>query len=232
MADQFSSTNNRLFVAGFMRGYRVWSKPQQFMAPLLASVAHAYVWLYGRNLAECMQLQEPGGTCCASCIEGRRIRLELLKGHKVPSINGPCTECGFYAIFDPDSAMNYGGRYLFPRGGQTYGSIKATGNVVVGERGFRAQIAEIEALAGETAQAAAEYYGVPWYSSLDGLAVDFPPQDPGDFGDSKGDNANNTIGKHTGTSDAGDGAAVAEVAGTSVYSALGDSNGDKTDVGA
>lgn len=228
MADQFSSTNNRLFVAGFMRGYRVWSKPQQIMAPVLGSVAHAYVWLQGRNLAECMQLQEPGGTCCANCAEGWRIRLELLRGHKVPSINGPCTECGFYAIFDPDSAINYGGRYLYPRGGQTYGSIKATGNVVIGERGFRAQIAEIEALAGDTAQAAAEYYGVPWYSSLDGLAVDYPPQDPGSLA---GDGRNSAVGERNGASDAGDGAAVAEVAGNSIYVAAGDGDGDRTDVG-
>jgi hypothetical protein len=56
-----------------------------------------------------------------------------------------------------------------------YGSIKATGTVIIGTKGFRAQYAEIEALAGPDAEPYAKYYDVPWFpEGIESLARAFP----------------------------------------------------------
>lgn len=181
--EPFSSKDSRLFVAGFARGYRAWSVlPALDLS--LRSLSYVYSWLPGRNLAQCMnvetyrQMATPDArgnwNCCGSCAEGARERLALLEGHRIPSVNfGPCNTCGFYAIHYPDF-MGLD-KYLI-QGSVVYGSIKATGNVVIGERGFRSQIAEVEALAGPGAKASAAHYNVPWYPTLDELSVEYPPQ--------------------------------------------------------
>jgi hypothetical protein len=56
-----------------------------------------------------------------------------------------------------------------------FGSFKATGIIVEGERGFRAQIGEVEALVGLGAAAWAEKYNVPLVLTLEALAERFPP---------------------------------------------------------
>jgi hypothetical protein len=184
MKEPFDNDSSRLFVAGFARGYRAWSvRPEIDLA--LRSVSYVYSWLPGKNLAECQSFmylrqlagEREGQRCCDVCatLAKQRLREYEDEGHRAPSINSAsCNTCGFYALHSPDPGD--GGGYL-TRGNAAYGSIKAQGNVVIGEKGFRAQIAEVEALAGKVAKASAGYYNVPWYPDLAALAVDYPPQE-------------------------------------------------------
>jgi hypothetical protein len=105
--------------------------------------------------------------------------LERLEAHGVPSSDCPeCNQCGFYALHTVGMFGDIVHRYIpQPRPANlVFGTIKATGRVIIGEFGFRAQYAEIEALAGDHAKPFAETYNVPWIpGGPQELAEAFPP---------------------------------------------------------
>jgi hypothetical protein len=110
-------------VPGFVRGFRSWMLDKDF--PLLRSVSRPYVWQPGQNEASCAL-----ANCdCWHC----RPRADKRLPHAAPSLK--CS-CGFYA------------RHLDWRHGYSgiEGIIRASGNIILGTGGFRAQIAEVEAL--------------------------------------------------------------------------------------
>jgi hypothetical protein len=195
------SGEERPLVAGFMHGFRAWrpapvpfgSRPVREGAKLRSSNAF-YVWTQGRNTAACNSIDnmrhdltqwdriyqkncQCGG--CPSYDEQLARALDQfsrLLAHQIPS-NGPdCKACGFYALHNLRQFREAvaGHMYIGPAA-TIYGSIKATGTVIIGTKGFRAQYAEIEALAGPNAEPYAKYYDVPWFpEGLDSLARAFP----------------------------------------------------------
>lgn len=117
--------------------------------------------------------------CCEIC-SAKAIQMlnRFPNDHTSPSAPSEdstyCGTCGFYAFHAPGKPLT---RSIYlPSLGESLivGSIKATGFIVVGELGFRAQYAEIEALCGLGAEPSAEHYGVPWFSTMDELAEHFP----------------------------------------------------------
>jgi hypothetical protein len=195
------SGEEKPLVAGFMRGYRAWrpapvpfeSRPVREGEKLRSSNA-SYVWARGRNVAACNsivymrdnlahwdRISQNHCRCggCGSYDEQLARRLDQfsrLLAHQIPS-NGPdCKTCGFYALHNLRQFREAvaGHMYIGPAA-TIYGSIKATGAVIIGTKGFRAQYAEIEALAGPNAEPYAKYYDVPWFpEGLDSLARAFP----------------------------------------------------------
>jgi hypothetical protein len=185
-------------VAGFLRGYRAWV----IGAVLLRSTSMVdNFWTVGRNTAFCGTLDDIKNSrlyCgCTLCVEGRKHDLEKLSEHLTPSTNCPlCDQCGFYAMHTPAMYMEAANRY-FSQSGRTliFGSIKATGRVVIGKKGFRAQYAEIESLSdfhGEPPRRKhyARTYDVPWIEGgAEALLERFPviPVDGVDYNTLKAD---------------------------------------------
>lgn len=85
-----------------------------------------------------------------------------------PAPRAKCT-CGFYARHTPFSPSFYTA---------IAGVIKASGRVILGTAGFRAQYAEIEALyfpPGWGTPTMLDQYNVPIYRDFDAMVQDFPP---------------------------------------------------------
>lgn len=122
-----------------------------------------------------------------------------LKGHKTPSAGPPCAGCGLYAFHHPDRFVDNQG--TLPTNFETMpelyllGSVRATGTIIVGSKGIRAEKMEVEALTVAfrpgaeinrlrlEAQAQAihslwyfgKQFGVPVYGDMDQLLRNHPP---------------------------------------------------------
>jgi hypothetical protein len=145
---------------GFLRGYRTWNIRR---TGALAAVWAAYTYTQGVNEATC----GPSATGILS--------LATMRHEDVPRWG--CS-CGFYAAY---KTVPY--EYI---GNPIWGSIKATGRILVGTRGFRAQKVEVEALCVnpgarytlvEDAKRTGDHYGVPVFHDLDAMLAEFPPHD-------------------------------------------------------
>jgi hypothetical protein len=161
-----------LTVPGEITGYRSW-KPlmSQQIEPALCAYTQGYIWKPGLNVAECLR----GGT------------LYGYRPHR-PMPSKDCT-CGFYArSVDDDHGYNIG----------ISGVIKASGRVILGATGFRAEFARIVALYSdtgyntylenhavnswtmtwrETQLRCAARYGVPLFNNFQEAVEAFPPDD-------------------------------------------------------
>ena len=162
MSNDYGDRNSeREVVPGVLRGYRTW----QFDGThLVACNFDGVRWLPGRNEAVCMRDED------CKCIHCDRVRKErgtvARQTHLAPQ--GDCT-CGFYAKHKP------GG---YDTRGTFIGIIKAYGKVILGTLGFRAQYAEIEALAihhviGRLSGLA--QYEVPIFADPRVMVEQFPP---------------------------------------------------------
>jgi hypothetical protein len=159
-------------VPGTLRGYRAWriERDWRFLGlhnTGLTALSHrGFVWSSGEPVqAQCSPFLHcfcGEGEGCFSCAK--------TKHHDAPVAN--CS-CGYYATYDPEHYKeNTGlGHYYI------HGCIKAYGRVSLGSRGFRAQYAEVEAVWGRFARAAARRYGVPWFRSQERMLEHFPKQD-------------------------------------------------------
>ena len=156
-------------VPGTLRGYRAWraDKDWRFLGlhntGLLALGDSRYVWNSQQTLrATC----RPGWLCecgfCHVCKSGGY--------HRSPAEG--CS-CGYYATYDADHYKQHVGLF----GSHIHGCIKVWGRVSLGTFGFRAEFAEVEALYGYRARAAARRYHVPWFRTQERMLAQFPPQD-------------------------------------------------------
>lgn len=114
------TSDSTTLVPGFVRGFRAWALGFSSNVPTLAGAVHSgYLWQPGRNKAECRV-----GSFGAH--DGRPISI---------GVPDPHCSCGLYARFADDRHGYIGVK----------GIVKATGNIVLGTEGFRAQYAEVEA---------------------------------------------------------------------------------------
>jgi hypothetical protein len=136
MAEKFSGTSREL-VPATLRGFRSW----RVEGSRLIAVVRNYTWDVGINTAR--------------CYFGDALRLpQDVHSEEIPSKD--CT-CGFYAcysFFNSNIPM-----------ADIFGSVKASGLVVIGTEGFRAEKVEVEALwsTNRRHQYIADRYGVPFY---------------------------------------------------------------------
>lgn len=166
-------------VPGTLRGYRCWRYD---------SVNHEFHPLHvqlgpwrcpGVTVARCSSEPE---FCADEFTEEEMEQLlgpQLHSNWQVPPPVPGCM-CGIYATYSLDTY-----RYHLPRPWEFYdgitnaivhGTIRASGKIVLGDHGFRAQKAEIEALWGRPARAAARVHELPWFWRKKTFLKEFPPQ--------------------------------------------------------
>jgi hypothetical protein len=155
--------DGRPLVAGSLRGYRTWRLQRRGSSARgdslpLTSVTRRVVW--GPSLtASCTPeaMAHPG--------QGPAI---LIGDHAAPAAG---CRCGIYGWYDPnDTGMLRAG---------VFGVVEASGLVVMGERGFRAERARIVAVVSRNRRlaAACEQAGIAVYRRRRDLVRDCPPED-------------------------------------------------------
>lgn len=159
MSTEYSLKETELF-PGTLRGYRSWRVYKEGLRP---PVLQAYNWDH--------VFWEPGVNQ-ATCVVTRDVIGPGKTVHPRPQ-DAPvqaCT-CGFYATYD----------FSFPVAGMNSirGSIKASGRIILGTNGFRAEKVEVEALYRYTTdgfgQTLATMYNVPLFRTQAALEEAFPP---------------------------------------------------------
>jgi hypothetical protein len=162
----------RPLVAGTLRGYRTWRPLTRWAhvpdgaLPLAAVTQRHVVW---------------GTTLSARCTLPAGVP-EPPIGFDHPAPSAGCT-CGIYAWYEPDDTGILTAR--------VFGVVQASGVVLMGDRGFRAQHAEIVAVVTRNRRlaAACEEAGIRVYRRRSELLDDFPPEDvSGLIGDADDDN--------------------------------------------
>ncbi|HZR12357.1 MAG TPA: hypothetical protein VFC33_03830 [Acidimicrobiia bacterium] len=190
----------RPLVAGTLRGYRTWRPLTRWAhipdgaLPLAAVTQRHVVW---------------GTTLSARCTLPAGVP-EPPIGFDHPAPSAGCT-CGIYAWYEPDDTGILTAR--------VFGVIQASGVVLMGDRGFRAQHAEIVAIVTRNRRLAlaCEEAGIRVYRRRSELLDDFPPEDvSGLIGDTDDDRAGADPGTEHADGDAprtGDGDVEIEVSG-------------------
>lgn len=202
LGDDFSV---RPFVAGAIYGLRSFQVTPDFH---LKAVSYDYLWSPGLNVAACARNQDNyainasqidsgtnGETFELSfrgsqkpAIEWDDVRKKLIlhvlsyqmlpdtpeTRHQVAQLD--CS-CGFYGYFDATAADTY------HRPGHVYGVIKGYGRVTVGDRGFRAEKAELVALIREGgsfkfSQSISAYPDIPTFDTILQALAKFPLSTP------------------------------------------------------
>jgi hypothetical protein len=155
--------SGRTLVAGSLRGYRTW-RLQRRRAPLcdgslpLTSVTRRVVWT--PTLTACCT---PKGTANqgpgSSTLEG---------DHQAPTVG---CRCGIYGWYDPADTGMVSAR--------VFGVIEASGLVLMGERGFRAERTRVVAVVTRNRRLAAvcDRAGIAVYRRRRDLVRDYPPED-------------------------------------------------------
>lgn len=149
----------RALVPGTLRGYRTWRlqrRPPADGALPLTSVTRRVGWPV---------------TLSAECTPPEPLTDGLPEGagaHRAPTAG---CRCGIYAWYDPDDADILRAR--------VFGVVQASGLVVLGERGFRAERATIAAVVTRNRRLAraCERAGVAVYRRKRDLLADHPPED-------------------------------------------------------
>jgi len=162
-----------LTVPGEVTGYRAWRPVLGETVPALSAYTNDYRWQPGKNTA--------------SCNSGNYYALR--KEHNNVSPDKACT-CGFYARTEDD-------QHGYSLG--IDGVIKASGRLILGQTGFRAEFARIVALYknplwderigrrsinegyaenwDELLSATSERYAIPIFQSFKEASEAFPPED-------------------------------------------------------
>lgn len=155
----------RPLVAGTLRGYRTWrgltrwTQVPEGSLPLTAVTQRGVIW-------------SPVLTARCSPLKLRRPpdagAQDPAADHRAPS---PGCTCGIYAWYEPEDAGILNAR--------VFGAIQASGVVLMGDRGFRAERARIVAVVTRNRRlcAACEEAGIAVYRSRRSLLRDYPPED-------------------------------------------------------
>ncbi|MBV8951533.1 MAG: hypothetical protein JOZ99_11705 [Actinobacteria bacterium] len=151
----------RPFVAGTLRGYRTWhpltrwSKVPDGSLPLAAVAQRDVVW---------------PPTLTARCIPPRFAGDVGMVQTKHDAPRSGCT-CGIYAWYDPVDAGIFNAR--------VFGAVQASGLILMGDRGFRAERARITAIVTRNRRiaAACSDAGIAVYRHRRDLIREHPPED-------------------------------------------------------
>jgi hypothetical protein len=182
---------------GFLRAYRSWdcdccSENDGWLTRILTGrvAAHlesvyvgSHCWRPGVNAAQCAQF----GTRFSATSVSEMLAALYPPGRRpkrcfwdmrpncrwAPDGNGAAgldCQCGFYGTHG-----DFPSDYIYTR--SIHGSFKATGRVILGKKGIRAEKAEVEALVGGGKHAGdlADRFGVPLFRTRAALLKKFPP---------------------------------------------------------
>jgi len=164
---------------GTLRGYRAWSVMQSStgpfdLAPINSHQVKIKAWNGIKATAECGHRAR----VWTSNTPGEWENEWVVSTHEAPKFNCSCGLYARYADLDDDG---------FPQNYPVYGSIKASGRIILQERGFRSQFAEVEALClgpsihggslWEGIRMFGHLHNIPVFYSMRELQKEFPPAD-------------------------------------------------------
>jgi hypothetical protein len=157
----------RELVPGSLRGYRTWwrvgrrARVPEGMLPLTAVTRRHILW---------------SPALSADCTEGKAAvsgapPVDVAERHRAPAA---WCECGIYGWYDPDDTA-----MLDPGALGVFGVIQASGLVLMGDSGFRAEHAQIIAVVTRNRRVAAacEAAGIAVYRRRRDLLREYPPDD-------------------------------------------------------
>lgn len=122
-------------VAATLRGYRSWQLKKYKGKPALGSMGVATHWETKRLEAKCVT---SGAGSMPPYVWGGMVRGEMPpKNHSSPEI---ACRCGIYGWYEPEWALK-------EHAGPILGVVEYSGKILLGTKGFRAEKAEIVALA-------------------------------------------------------------------------------------
>jgi hypothetical protein len=155
---------DRSLVPGALRGYRTWRPVRRRaqlgpgMLPISSLSRRGVVWS--------TQLE---ARCTPPDVSSKAFGGSILPGDHPAPFNG--CECGIYAWYDPRDT-----RILHAR---VFGVVEASGLVLLGDRGFRAQRARVAAVVTRSRRVAAACTeaGVEVFRSRRQLVRAYPPED-------------------------------------------------------
>jgi len=168
LSDAFGGgEHGRQLVPGSLRGFRTWrrlgrrTRVPTWMLPLSAVTRRHVVWPKSLS-AECT---DPDIALHA------HVRAREPEPHRSPA---PWCQCGIYAWYAPDdTAVLDAGIF------GVFGVIQASGLILMGDRGFRAERAEVVAVVTRNRRVAAACteQGIAVYRRRRDLLKDYPPED-------------------------------------------------------
>jgi hypothetical protein len=164
-------------VPGTLRGYRFWRFDNQSLE-LFPMHINLGPWVRGTNLAFCASDDSLADDVPGVDAAGSPMHHQW-DWEKFPAPQADCS-CGIYATYDPKVYRTHRPRFWLDYGPDSpsrivHGSIKASGRMLLGARGFRAARAEVEALWGWRARVAANIYDVPWFRTKRSFLKAYPP---------------------------------------------------------
>lgn len=143
---------------GTVRGYRWWT--WKVPARLVGYLASPAASEFGRLTGAYGCAWEDGkaeAQCSRTVLTWRHLINGTSDGHEVPEYRTTCG-CGFWAFWPPDSPSPFGSTGFTGKspvalpGDQdliavpVFGSVRGSGRVILGDKGFRSQFAQIESL--------------------------------------------------------------------------------------
>lgn len=152
-------TGEPTLVPAGLRGYRTWSFVS--LSGLLRSTGLSHSWC---------EAPYDGTTEQAQCL----ALAAHAPGPRHPAPQADCT-CGLYAWYDPtDRRIPLGGCT-----GPVFGVVQATGRVVLGTHGMRAERLEVVAITAEDEHTRhlLRWYGYPVHDSAEAMLAAYPPED-------------------------------------------------------
>lgn len=172
---------------GTLRGYRWWNRSAYLPAFALVGIGmgRRYQWRT-ESVAVCRHASpeetfyratDPGVVVDPILVRKYRemgITVDKLVHGRSPD---PGCECGFYAFYRPEEARNQRGAY--------FGVIEASGTIIPGTKGFRAERARIAAVSipwwsldnNEKDEFRETYPSVEVFSYIGDLLAAYPPQE-------------------------------------------------------
>lgn len=160
-------------VPGTLRGYRAW----RVLNGQLRAISQSTIWTDEGLVARCFA----NGYCAQMCER-------CMEMHKAPVRE--CT-CGIYAMYGlVDVVAAYGSNVVVT------GVIEASGKILLGTKGFRAEKARIVAAYLHPSlldldmgirwswreENSATFPSVRWFNDMTDMAMEFPPSDLTEFG--------------------------------------------------
>jgi hypothetical protein len=163
----------RPLVPGWLRGYRTWEPDRRHgqatdgMLPFTSVTRPEVVWsptLHARCVPREAACPTPGPPT-------------PLADHRAPQAG---CNCGIYGWYAPDDTGMFAARI--------FGTIQASGLILMGERGFRAERASVAAVVTRNRQVAAACTraGIAVYRRRRDLLRDYPPEDLSSLLDDRG----------------------------------------------
>ena len=163
------------FAAGSVRGARAFEVAGGYNAGILTGIVYRQWWLPGEMRCTCLRRVANNEVYAIMYNEGAGVDI-MDRPDDFPDPDHTMDDCehGLYAFYDGSNDYNVPGAM------RIQGIIQGYGEVMIGERGFRASKARIVALSDEGRNnhdkeaVRLNYSAIPWFDTFDEMVAAFP----------------------------------------------------------